>query len=60
MKNYILAASIAFLSTAVSAATAYNDDTVQPVDTVLCVKNANCVVITENPGAAASASTSRE
>lgn len=52
MKNYILAASIALMSACgISAATIVDDDTTtQPVDTVLCVKNANCVVITENPG----------
>lgn len=53
MKKYILAASFAVITTGtVSAAKSYDgidDYTTQEVDTVLCVKNANKVVITENP-----------
>lgn len=52
MKNinkYMLAASIALATSLSAAALPSNPDNVtEPVDTVLCVKNADCVIITEN------------
>lgn len=48
--KYTLTAAIAAMTaTAASAATDTPDTITQPVDTVLSVKNANSVVITENP-----------
>lgn len=47
--KYTLTAAIAAMTaTAASAATDTPDTVTQPVDTVLCVKNANSVIITEN------------
>ena len=48
MKKYILTLSLAVVATTVATANEINNN-VEPVDTMLSVKNVNHVVITESP-----------
>lgn len=49
MKKYILTLSLAVVAAVAATATDNNENNVVPVDTMLCVKNANNVIVTESP-----------